>query len=138
MKKVIIKKIIPIQNSKGKIIKFLDTSSKSYQGFGEVYFSYIKKNNIKAWKLNKNVTSNLIVPVGKVLIVIYDQNEKLILKRFVFAGTTVLIPPLFYYGFMGIEENNLIVNFLNKKYTSKNAHNYQLSKFNFNWKKYKK
>ena len=138
MNKIIISKSDNIANPKGKILKFLDISSEGYKGFGEVYLSFIKKNKIKAWKINNKVTSNLIVPVGKVLIVIYDKKEKFVLKRLVSSAIKVTIPPLFYYGFMGIGENNLIINLLNKKYSKDNATNLKSSKFKFNWKKYKK
>ena len=138
MNKIIISKSDNIANPKGKILKFLDISSEGYKGFGEVYLSFIKKNKIKAWKINNKVTSNFIVPVGRVLIVIYDKNEKLFFKQVLSSTKKVLIPPLFYYGFMGIGENNLIVNLLNKKYSKNNATNFKLSKFKFDWKKYKK
>ena len=138
MMKNLVSKMNLISNPKGKIIKFLDTSSKDYKGFGEVYFSFINKNNIKAWKINKKATSNLIVPIGKVLIVVYDLNENLVLKRVISSSYKVLIPKSYIYGFMGIGDNNLIVNFLNKKHSKNNAIKIKLSKFNFNWKKYKK
>ena len=36
-------------NKKGNVYKYIETS-KSFKKIAEVYFSSIKKNNIKAWK----------------------------------------------------------------------------------------
>ena len=44
--------------------------------FGEVYFSSIKPKSVKAWKLHKKMTLNIVVPVGKVRFALFDDSEK--------------------------------------------------------------
>ena len=58
-------KIIDADN--GSIMHVLKNSDNGYKEFGEVYFSTIVKDTIKAWKLHKRMTPNLIVPAGTVL-----------------------------------------------------------------------
>ena len=51
-------KIIKLKNikmEKGNLVKFIEKKSLNYKGFGEVYFSNVKKNKIKAWKKHKNI-----------------------------------------------------------------------------------
>ena len=43
VKSIKIQKNKIIFNNKGNIIKFLNKKSKQYKGFGEIYFSQIKK-----------------------------------------------------------------------------------------------
>ena len=49
--------------------------------FGEVYFTWIKKNYLKGWKFHKKMHMNLTVPVGKIRCIFYDKN---INKKIVF------------------------------------------------------
>ena len=67
-------KIINLE--KGDVLHYLKNSSKNFNGFGEVYFSKIKPNAIKAWKLHKKMTLNLIVPMGKVQFVFFSETTK--------------------------------------------------------------
>ena len=58
MKKNLLKKI-KIERQKrfkargGDVLKVLKKRDKSFKGFGEVYFSWIKYKSIKAWKYHK-------------------------------------------------------------------------------------
>ena len=49
MKPKIIKKKL-IKNINGDILKFINNKDKHFKQFGEIYFSFINKNKIKAWK----------------------------------------------------------------------------------------
>ena len=60
-----------IENEKGNILRGLRSDEDLYNGFGEAYFSKIKYNTIKGWKLHKEMTMNLIVPIGKVKFVFF-------------------------------------------------------------------
>ena len=51
----------------------LKASEKEFNGFQEAYFSIIKKDKIKAWKKHLKMTMNLIVPIGSVMFVFYDE-----------------------------------------------------------------
>jgi len=68
-----LKKIV---NPKGDILHAMKVSSVGYVGFGEAYFSIIYTDEVKGWKKHLRMTLNLIVPVGQVNFVIYDDREK--------------------------------------------------------------
>ena len=68
-----LKKII---HPKGNILHGLKKNDHGYAGFGEAYFSTIRHNEIKGWNYHKEMTLNLIVPIGEVTFVIYDDREK--------------------------------------------------------------
>ena len=60
----------------GDVFQAMKNSDESYNGFGEAYFSNIEPKVIKAWKRHKEMTLNLIVPVGTIRFVMYDDRKK--------------------------------------------------------------
>ncbi|WP_455669329.1 dTDP-4-dehydrorhamnose 3,5-epimerase [Phocaeicola sp.] len=60
---------------KGDIYHAMKSTDEGYAGFGEAYFSQIAHGEVKGWKRHNRMTLNLIVPVGKVRFVIYDDRE---------------------------------------------------------------
>ena len=65
-------KIIPVEG--GNVLHGMKSIDNGFNGFGEIYFSWIKENNVKAWKKHNLMTLNLIVPLGKVEFLFYDEN----------------------------------------------------------------
>ena len=65
---------------KGDIYHAMKSTDEGYVGFGEVYFSQIEHGQAKGWKRLNRMTLNLIVPVGTVKFVIYDDREGSITK----------------------------------------------------------
>lgn len=59
----------------GDIFHALKRTDEGYVGFGEVYFSQIEEGAIKGWKRHNRMTLNIVVPVGKIRFVIYDDRE---------------------------------------------------------------
>ena len=62
-----------ISDERGSVYHYLKSTSPSYNGFGEAYYSKINESAIKGWKLHKRVSQNFCVPYGKVRMVIYDD-----------------------------------------------------------------
>ncbi len=106
-----------IINPKGNILKYIKKNDKNYLKFGEVYFTWIKKRNIKGLKYHKKMYMNLTVPVGSVKFIFYDKNFKkkveyrLSEKKF----GTLFVPPKIWYAFTNLSKNkhSLVVNFSN-------------------------
>ena len=71
-----IKKNKIILNKKGNIIKFIDKKTNGFRGFGEIYFSEIKKNKTKGWNTHHKFFSILSVPYGKVDLFFFIQRKK--------------------------------------------------------------
>lgn len=61
--------------SKGDIYHALKSTDEGYKGFGEAYFSQVKEGAVKGWKRHNRMTLNLIVPLGCVKFIIYDDRE---------------------------------------------------------------
>ena len=58
---------------KGNIFHAIKSNSEGFCGFGEAYFSQIEKCAIKGWKRHNRYTLNIVVPVGAIRFVIYDD-----------------------------------------------------------------
>lgn len=102
----------------GTVMHGLKNNDIGFRGFGEVYFSTIRHGVIKAWKLHKRMTLNLIVPVGEVLFCFLDLRKgsmtfnkqfKIVLSQDSYFRLTV--PPGIWFGFKGFSEGlNLVAN----------------------------
>ena len=66
-------KIITADN--GSVYHGIKTNDNGYNGFGEVYFSSVKIDSIKAWKLHKKMTCNLLVLSGAVMFGFFDLRK---------------------------------------------------------------
>jgi len=94
----------------------LRNDSPIFSNFGEIYFSTINYNSIKAWHLHKETTLNYSCIFGRVKLVLYDTREKsktsgeyqeLILSPE--EHRLITIPKNIWNGFKGLEKNISIV-----------------------------
>ena len=102
----------------GLVLHALKKTDIGYKEFGEIYFSTVLKDKVKAWKFHKYMTLNLVVPVGSVLFCFMDAREKssemnqtckIILSQQPYFRLTV--PPGIWFGFKGLSDGlNLICN----------------------------
>ena len=123
----------------GNVMHALKKSDSSFQGFGEAYFSCIHSNAIKAWKKHKKMTLNLIVPVGKVKFVLFDdrdqsnvQFQEIILSRHSYSRLTV--PPMIWIGFKGLLENgSMLLNVANIEHNPYEVDRLEIDKINYDW-----
>ena len=115
--KIKIKKLKQFKLEDGDVYHALKASESEYYGFKEAYFSTIKNNKIKAWKRHYKMTMNLIVPIGKVQFVFYDDNKNL-LKNLMIGEenySRITVPPMIWFGFKGISLNtSYILNISNE------------------------
>ena len=66
------------KDRRGSVLHMMRSDSKLFDEFGEIYFSTINKNMIKAWKYHKRITQNFAVPHGSIRLVFYDNRKILI------------------------------------------------------------
>ena len=59
----------------GDVMHGLKKSDNGFNGFGEVYFSWVEQGGIKAWKCHQSMTLNLVVPIGEVRLVFHLSNK---------------------------------------------------------------
>ena len=58
----------------GDLLHVLKESDDDFCGFGEAYFTKVNLDSIKGWKKHYKMTLNLVVPIGNVEFVFYDDN----------------------------------------------------------------
>ncbi len=119
-----LKKILSPQ---GNIYHGMKKSEDTFVGFGEAYFSTVKNNEIKAWKRHQRMTLNLMVPVGKIKFVLFDDRKnsategnffevELSLKNY----QRLTVPPKIWCGFQGkSQELNILLNIANLEHDQK-------------------
>lgn len=121
----------------GDVLHALKASDSGFNGFGEVYFSWIKQGAIKAWKCHKSMTLNLIVPIGEIGFVFHLQNEK---NRFRAENISedryarLTVPPGIWFGFQGkASGSSLLVNVANMEHNQDEMERKSLSEFAYKW-----
>ncbi len=132
-----------ISNPLGDIRHAIKRSDPSFVDFGEAYFSEIKHNEIKGWKKHKQMTLNIIVPVGKIRFIVFDENEVIDknnkFKEFIIGRDTyhrLTIPPLVWVAFQGLDKNlNMLLNIASIEHNAQEAENCSLDTFMFDWTK---
>ena len=130
-----------IHHPKGDILHGLKKSDAEYSSFGEAYFSTINNGEIKGWNKHKMMTLNLIVPMGEVTFVIYDEREKSSSKGIYFRVELspsnyqrLTVPPELWMAFRGNGSNiNLILNVASMEHDSDEIEKLDLEQLDYNW-----
>jgi dTDP-4-dehydrorhamnose 3,5-epimerase len=116
-------------------------SDAGFAGFGEAYFSTITQGEIKPWKKHLEMTLNLVVPVGKIRFVVYDDREKSptqgYFNEFVLSPENnyarLTVPPQVWMAFQGLEEKNLLLNIANLEHQPDEMVRKALSEISYEW-----
>lgn len=113
---VFIEPLKQVIDNRGKVLHMLRSDSKLFKKFGEIYFSLVNTGAVKAWKNHKLSTQIFAVPIGEILLVLYDNRETSKTKgeiQIINIGESnyklVSIPPLVWYGFKGISKNAALI-----------------------------
>ncbi len=133
---MIITPLKQIKNPKGDIYHALKKSDNGFDDFGEAYFSTIKQNIIKGWKKHTIMTLNLVVPVGEIEFVIYDEREKEFfnIKLSQKNYKRVTIKPGLWLAFRGIKSENMLLNLASILHDPDEAINLDLDEIRYEWK----
>ena len=116
-----ITKLKILRDHRGSVLTMLRSDSKVYESFGEIYFSTIFYNSIKAWHFHKKAVLNYACIKGKVKLILYDdrKNSKSFGKYDEYILTPkkyflITIPPLIWSGFKGLnQQESIIANCIN-------------------------
>jgi dTDP-4-dehydrorhamnose 3,5-epimerase len=110
----------------------------SFNGFGEAYFSSVKKDMAKGWKMHKEMTLNLIVPVGNIRFIILNKNtnNKSIVSPLIDVTlgennySRLTVPPEYWVAFKGVEtETNILLNIADIPHDPNESDNKDLNYF---------
>jgi len=58
---------------KGTVLHGIKRTDPGFAGFAEAYFSTVETGVTKGWKRHREMTLNLVVPVGAIEFVLYDD-----------------------------------------------------------------
>ena len=133
-----------IDTKGGDVLHAMKMSDHGYSGFGEAYFSTIKPQSIKGWKRHKQMVLNLVVPVGAVRFILFDDREiqdninqfqDLTLSR-ADGYARLTIPPMIWVGFQGLgRQTSLVLNIANIEHSPEEVERKDLAEIKFNWSK---
>ena len=113
---VIITEKKQIFDERGKVMHMIKSSDDEFSKFGEIYFSCINPNVIKAWHIHKKMTLNYIVVYGQIKFVLFDSRKESptygeIMELFLGPENykLVTVPPNIWNGFKGLGNSTSIV-----------------------------
>ena len=138
LKKIKVISLKKISNTKGDVWHAVKSNEKHFYRFGELYFSWIKPGKIKAWKYHKKMTMSLIVPVGNVLCVFFDEYNKKFVKINIGDKNykKIIVPPGYIFGFKNISNNkSLIANFADIIHDKNEQVRINQKEIKYSWKK---
>jgi dTDP-4-dehydrorhamnose 3,5-epimerase len=125
----------------GNVLHGMKKEDPGFTGFGEAYFSTVQSGAVKAWKRHRKMTLNLMVPVGEVRFVLFDDRNNspnhgqyfsINLSRKNYQRLTV--PPMLWMGFQGISEGtNLLLNIADIPHDPEEVNRKGLEELNFHW-----
>ena len=131
-----------IDTKGGAVLHALKSSDHGFSGFGEAYFSTIEHNAIKGWKRHKEMVLNLIVPIGSVRFVLYDdrRNQLNQFQEIVLSLTgeyaRLTVPPMVWVGFQGLDhQSSLVLNIASIEHSPEEIERKGLDEIKFNWSK---
>ena len=121
----------------GDVLHALKETDSGFDGFGEIYFSWVEQGAIKAWKYHKRMTLNLVVPVGEVSFVFHLTNQKNNFRtenigeeRYV----RLTVPPGIWFGFQGRGSGqSLLMNLADMAHDPDEVLRKKTSEFVYNW-----
>ena len=121
----------------GDVIHALKNSDTGFNGFGEIYFSWVEQGAIKAWKCHQRMTLNLVVPMGEVSFVFHLTNQKNSFRtenigeeRYV----RLTVPPGIWFGFIGRGSGqSLLMNLADMVHDPVEILRETTSEFIYNW-----
>ena len=118
MKGVILTPLKIIEREPGNIMHGMKDGDPGFEGFGEAYFTFVNFKAVKGWKKHSRMTLNLVVPLGIVKFVIFDDREhsptnghffETVLSRQNYQRLTVA--PGLWTAFQGMDKNeNMVLN----------------------------
>lgn len=130
-----------IENPLGDVFHGMKKTDKGFAGFQEAYFSTVHYGIIKPWKKHLRMTLNLVVPVGEIRFVLYDERaESVTYGNFMDVSLSLenycrlTIPPDIWVTFKGEKTSmNLLLNIANLEHDPDEIIRGEREMFSFNW-----
>lgn len=132
-------KVIPA--AEGSVLHAMKQGDSGECGFGEAYFSTVEPGAVKGWKRHRRMTLNLMVPVGEVRFVLFDERqgsstkgefmeERLSPRHYV----RLTVPPGLWVGFQGCGSGlNMVLNIADMPHDPDELDRLDLNAISFDW-----
>ena len=138
LESIVLSNLAQLDSVGGAVLHGLKSSSTGYNGFGEVYFSWIMPSAVKAWKRHKKMTMNLCVPVGLVRFVFYDETTHKFRRESIgeVRYSRLTVPPNIWFGFQCLAPTkSLVCNIADMEHDQNEVEKADLNKIIFDWKR---
>jgi dTDP-4-dehydrorhamnose 3,5-epimerase len=130
-----------IPNDKGDVFHAIKSTDETFISFGEAYLSAVNYGAIKGWKKHTKMVLNLVVPVGQIKFVLFDDREfSTTFKECwdVEIGETnyqrLSVPPGIFMSFQGIGCGlNMLLNIASIPHDPTESVNMELSEIIYSW-----
>ena len=132
---VVLTPLKQIYNLKGDIFHAMKKSDIGFSGFGEAYFSTINRDDIKGWKKHTKMTLNLVVVIGEIEFIVYDEvsREFFSVKLSKNNYQRLTIEPNLWMGFRGLGDSNILLNLASIEHDPNEATNIDLKEIHYEW-----
>jgi len=132
---VIVTQLKQIYHPKGDICHAMKKSDVGFEGFGEAYFSTINQNEIKGWKKHTLMILNLVVPVGEIEFVVYDEesNKFFSIKLSQNNYKRLTVKPNAWMAFRGLGKHNILLNLASIEHDPSESINMELEDISYEW-----
>ena len=101
---ILVTPLMRIPTIGGDVMHALKDSDDGFNGFGEVYFSWVEQGAIKAWKYHQHMTLNLVVPLGEISFVFHIKDQENCFRTENIGEekySSLTVPPGIWFGFQG-------------------------------------
>lgn len=125
----------------GNVLHVIKNQDKTFSGFGEAYFSLVNNGVVKGWKRHTKMIMNLVVPIGEIQFVIFDDRknsktyknyQEIVLSINNYCRLTV--PPMLWIAFKGKgDQMNILLNVANIQHSTDEVENKSLESIPFVW-----
>ena len=137
MKEISLTSLSKIRVEGGDVFHGYKKSDLQFNGFGEIYYSWIDFGFIKAWKKHNQMTMNLVVPYGSAKFVFFAKDMKTKLFETTIGEenySRITVPPGIWFGFMGKhKDKSLITNISNIEHSDIEVEKKNISAINYKW-----
>ena len=121
----------------GDVMHALKNSDNGFNGFGEVYFSWVERGAIKAWKCHQHMTLNLVVPLGEISFVFYIKDQRDCFRTEIIGEeqyVRLTVPPGIWFGFQGRgSSQSLLMNLADMAHDPDEVLRKKTSEIVYNW-----
>lgn len=123
----------------GDVRHAMKSSGPGFAGFGEAYFSSIEQGAVKGWKRHRQMTLNLVVPVGEVRFVVHDAQVNAsrafqLTPDRADSYNRLTVPPGLWMAFGGVAPGlNLLLNLASIEHDPSEADTLALEALPWSW-----